>query len=80
MLVMKEISFYGLRNNKAIIYDNTQYSDEEIDTYLMAYEWGMPWLNEKKEDTIIMNMETYKTFFKLLHNNFEMIPLNKSSK
>jgi len=77
MLVMKEVDFHGLHDNMVMIYDNHQYTETEIRDYLMAYEWNMPWLNEKKEDTIIIDKRTYEILSKLLHDNFEMIPKNK---
>ena len=49
MLVMKEVDFHGSRDNIVMLYDNRQYTETEIRDYLMAYEWDMPWLNEKKK-------------------------------
>ncbi len=77
MLIMKEVDFHGSHDNMVMIYDNHQYTETEIRDYLIAYEWDMPWLNEKKENTIIMDKKTYETLSKLLHDNFEMIPKNK---
>lgn len=73
MLVMKEVDFHGSRDNMVMIYDNRQYTETEIRDYLMAYEWDMPWLNERKENTIIINKKTYEVLSNLLHDNFELL-------
>lgn len=63
-----------------IMYDNTQYSNEEIEEYANNYDWGIPWFNKKKKDVIIMSKEDYETLRKLFHNNFEMIPKKDKNK